>query len=73
MALLLAAVGLAAGVVLALVATRAMATFLYGVEPTDPATLVSVVALLAAVATVACWVPARRATSVDPVSSLRTE
>jgi len=67
------ALGLAAGVVLALVATRAMASFLYGVEPTDPATLVSVVTLLAAVATVACWVPARRATSVDPVNSLRTD
>ena len=67
------ALGLAGGVVLALGATRAMASFLYGVEPTDPVTLISVVALLAAVAAVACWLPARRATSVDPVTSLRAE
>jgi putative ABC transport system permease protein len=65
--------GLAAGLAVALLATRAIATFLYGVEPTDPATLVSVVALLAGVAAVASYVPARRATSVDPVTSLRAE
>ncbi len=47
------ALGLAAGLAVALLATRAIATFLYGVEPTDPATLVSVVALLAGVAAVA--------------------
>ncbi len=67
------AVGLVVGLVAALVATRAMVTFLFGVEPTDPATLASVVALLAAVAAVACYVPARRATAVDPVTSLRSE
>jgi putative ABC transport system permease protein len=67
------AVGLAVGLLAALLATRAMAGFLYGVAPTDPATLASVVALLAAVAAAACYIPARRATSVDPVTSLRAE
>ena len=67
------AAGLAGGLVLALLATRAMTAFLYGVEPSDPATLVAVVALLSAVAALACYVPARRATTVDPVTSLRAE
>jgi putative ABC transport system permease protein len=71
--LVVVALGLVAGLAAALVGTRAMATFLYGVEPTDPVTLASVVALLAGVAALACWVPARRATSVDPVTSLRAE
>lgn len=66
-------VGLAVGLVLALVATRALSSMLYGVEPTDPATIASVVALLGAVALSACYLPARRATAVDPVTSLRAE
>jgi len=65
--------GLAAGLGAALLATRALTSLLYGVEPTDPATLVSVVALLGGIAVVACYLPARRATTVDPVSSLRVE
>jgi len=65
--------GLAFGLLGAVVATRAMTTVLYGVEPTDPATLASVTALLAGVAALACWLPARRATAVDPVTSLRSE
>ena len=65
--------GLVVGLLASLLATRALATLLYGVEPTDPGTLASVVALLGAVALLACYVPARRATSVDPVSSLRAE
>ncbi len=67
------ALGLVGGLAVAIVASRAMSTFLYGVEPTDPATFVSVVALLGSVAAVACWIPARRATVVDPVTSLRAE
>jgi putative ABC transport system permease protein len=67
------AVGLALGVAVALGATRVMSSLLYGVEPTDAPTLVSVVALLAGVAAAACYLPARRATAVDPVRSLRSE
>jgi len=67
------AIGLAIGVGGALVATRALRAFLYGVEPTDPLTLAAVIALLAAVAALACYIPARRATSVDPMMSLRAE
>ncbi len=65
--------GIVIGLALASVSTRALSTFLYGVEPTDPATLISVAALLGFVALVACYVPARRATAVDPVTSLRAE
>lgn len=66
-------VGLAVGVGGALVASRVLGTLLYGVAPNDPATLGAVVALLAAVAAAACYLPARRATAVDPVQSLRSE
>lgn len=65
--------GLIAGLVVALLAGRALAAFLYGVEPTDPGTLLAVVALMTGVATAACWIPARRATAADPVRSLRAE
>jgi predicted permease len=67
------ALGLLGGLAVALLATRAMTSMLYGVEPTDPATLASVVALLGTVAAAACYIPARRATAVDPVESLRAE
>jgi len=67
------ALGLAAGLAASLLAGRALAGFLYGVEPTDPGTLVAVVVAMAGVAAVACWVPARAATTVDPVRSLRSE
>ena len=65
--------GLIVGLSTSLVATRALSTLLYGVAPTDPGTLGSVVALLGGVAALACYVPARRASSVDPVDSLRAE
>lgn len=65
--------GLTMGLVAALLATRAMASFLFHVEPTDPGTLLAVIVLLGAVATAACYLPARRATTVDPVRSLRAE
>ncbi len=65
--------GLAVGYAGALLATRSMTSLLYGVEPNDPGTLGAVGALLAAVALAACWLPARRATRVDPVRSLRGE
>jgi predicted permease len=66
-------VGLAVGLAAALVGTRAMGSFIVGVRPTDPVTFVTVVALLAVVALVACWIPARRATRVSPLVALRYE
>ncbi len=67
------ALGLGVGLVAALLATRAMATLLYGVAPNDPTTLVVVVSILGLVALAACWIPARKATGVDPVRSLHAE
>jgi ABC-type antimicrobial peptide transport system permease subunit len=56
---------------LALASSRLAASLLYGISPSDPATFVGAVALLAAVALVAAWVPARRAARLDPMKTLR--
>ena len=67
------AVGLAVGIGAAVGASQLLGSILYGVTPTDPVTYASVVAILAAVALVACIAPARRAAKVDPLLSLRSE
>jgi len=69
----LAAIGLVTGVAAALGLTRWMSRLLFGVRPTDPLTFLAVAAVLAAVALAACYLPARRATQVNPVEALRHE
>lgn len=71
--LLLAATGAGLGLLLALAVARLMAGFLYGVSPFDVPTFAAVPLLLGLVALLACWLPARRATKVDPMTALRAE
>jgi putative ABC transport system permease protein len=65
--------GVIAGLVAAIALSRVLRTFLFEVEPTDPATLIGVGALFVCVALLACWAPARRAAKVDPLEALRCE
>lgn len=67
------AIGAAIGLVLAIGLARLIQSFLFGVEAADPATLIAVPLLLGSVAALAAFVPARRASRVDPVEALRTE
>ncbi len=69
----LAAAGIGIGLAGALVFTRFLGSLLFEVTPTDPVTLVGVALLLAMVALLACWVPARRAARVDPMVALHYE
>ncbi len=69
----LTSVGCAVGVIGALVLLHLIASRLYGVGATDPLTLTSTVVVLMLVAVIACWLPARRATKVDPMIALRAE
>ncbi len=65
--------GVISGVAAAVLLARAVKTFLYGVDPLDPYTLIGVGVLFAAVAMLACWIPTRRAARVDAVEALRCE
>jgi putative ABC transport system permease protein len=63
--------GVFLGVALSVALSQALKSFLYGVQPSDPATLIGVGLLFVAVGLLACWVPAWRAEKVDPLEALR--
>ena len=67
------AVGLAVGVAGAILSAQLLSTLLYAVKPSDPSVLAGIVAILGTTAASACWLPARRAASVDPMTALRDE
>ena len=69
--LTLAAIGIVTGVLGAFALTRLLSTLLYGVTPTDIATFATAPAILLGVASLACWIPARRASRIDPMLALR--
>jgi predicted permease len=66
-------IGLTLGLLIALASTRVMGTLFVGIKPSDPLTFTVVVLLLTAIALFACWIPARRATRIDPLVALRHE
>jgi ABC-type antimicrobial peptide transport system permease subunit len=71
--LTLTAAGIVGGMVLFVIVSRFLRSFLYGVSPVDVVSLLGASLLLTAVATLASWVPARRASGVDPATTLRAD
>jgi predicted permease len=69
----MALLGIALGLAASLFLMRLMKSLLFGVSPTDPVTLIAVAAAILGIALLACWIPARRATKVDPMVALRYE
>jgi ABC-type antimicrobial peptide transport system permease subunit len=67
----LAAVGIGVGIVTALAATRSLRSLLFGVSPTEPLVFVAAAGVLACVALVASWIPARTATKADPSQAFK--
>ena len=65
--------GIVLGLAGAIALTRLMASLLFEVKPTDPATMSGVALLLGAVAVLACYIPAHQALSIDPMTALRRE
>ena len=69
----LSVLGIGVGLLTAFAVTRVMSTMLVGVSPTDPLTFVAIAAFFLVVTALACWIPARRAATLDPVQALREE
>jgi ABC-type antimicrobial peptide transport system permease subunit len=69
----LALPGLVAGAAAALLVARMARSLLFGVSPSDPATFAAVIASMLSVAALACYLPARRASRVDPLAAIRAE
>ena len=69
----LAAFGVGLGLIIAIALAAGLKTYLFGIGPTDPLTLVAMVIVVMAITLVTCWIPARRATRIDPLAALRNE